>query len=67
MTLLFKRKILATGDSLAVSLPKEVVSTHKLKKGAEVYVISDAMDEDGFLVIDLMGRTREEIWRLLKE
>jgi len=67
MTTLFKRKILQVGDSLGITIPEEVVLTYKVKKGQQIYLMTDAFDEEGFIVIDVLGRNRDEIWKLLKE
>ena len=67
MTTLFKRKVLRIGDSLGITIPEEIIQTHKVKKGQEAYIMTDAIDEEGFIVIDLLGRGRDEIWKLLKE
>jgi len=66
MTTLFKRKVLRVGGSLGITIPEEVISTYKVKKGQNLYIMTDAIDEEGFIVIDLMGRNRDEIWKLLK-
>ena len=67
MTILFKRKVLQVGDSLGITIPEEMVQTHKIKKGQEVYIMTDAIEEEGFIVVDLLNRSRDEIWKLLKE
>ena len=67
MTTLFKRKVLQVGDSLGITIPEEVVQTHKIKKGQYVYIMTDAIDEEGFVIIDVLNRSRDEIWKLLKE
>ena len=67
MTTLFKRKVLRVGDSLGITIPDEVVQTHKIKKGQQIYIMTDVIDEEGFIVVDVFGRGRDEIWKLLKE
>ena len=64
MPILFKRKILQIGDSIGVTIPEEIVKTYKLKKGEDVYLITDGIE--GFCLIDLMRQTRDEIWKMLE-
>lgn len=67
MPTIFKRKILKVGDSLGLTIPDSIVKTYGLKRGDKISVISDALDEDGLLVIDIKGRTNEELWSVIRE
>jgi len=63
----FKRKILKIGDSLGITIPKPILKGNDVKKGMSVYMMTDVLDEEGFLVVDLKGRSWKEIYRLLVE
>jgi len=66
-TIFSKRKILKVGDALGITIPKSIIVTHSLKKGDRISVISDVVDyADGLVVIDLKGRSVEELWELMK-
>ena len=66
MANILKRKVLRVGDALGITIPKSVVDTYGLVRGEYIYIITDGLDTDGFLVIDLGKRNLEEIKNLLK-
>lgn len=55
------------GDSLGLTIPDSIVKTYGIKRGDKISVISDALDEDGLLVIDIKGRGNEELWKIIRE
>lgn len=63
MVVMFKRKILQVGDSLGITIPDDIVKTYKIKKGEKRFVVSGVVD--GFLLVELAGKSRDEIWREL--
>jgi len=68
MATIFKRKVLQVGDSLGITIPETIAKTYKIEKGATIYLVADGTDDvDGFLLVDLMGRDRDEIWKLMRE
>jgi len=67
MPTIFKRKVLKVGGSLGLTIPDSIVKTYDLKRGDEISVVSDGLDEDGLLVIDIKGRTNEELWKIIRE
>ena len=66
MANILKRKVLRVGDALGITIPKSVVDTYGLVRGEYIYIITDGLDTDGFLVIDLGKRKLEQIKKLLK-
>ncbi len=67
MPTIFQRKVLKVGGSLGLTIPDSIVKTYDIKQGDKINVVSDILDEDGLLVIDIKGRTNEELWRIIKE
>jgi len=61
-----KRRIVGVGDSLGITIPKDIAETYNLKKGNIIYIITDAIEED-FLLIDLKKRSKEELLKLISE
>ncbi len=67
MPTIFKRKVLKVGDSLGLTIPDSIVKTYDIKRGDKISVISDSLDEDGLLVLDIRGRSNEELWEIIRE
>jgi len=68
MATIFGRKMLQIGDSLGITIPEEIIKTYNLKKGNKIFLIADGLDDaDGFLLIDLMDRDINELWKLMRE
>lgn len=67
MPTMSKRRVLEIGDSLGITIPKDIINSYLLKKGDNITVIADALDVDGFIVVDIKGRGVQELWKLLKE
>ena len=57
---ILKRKILRVGDALGITLPKSIVDSYGLEKGADIFIITDAVDEK-FLFVDLGKRNIVEL------
>jgi antitoxin component of MazEF toxin-antitoxin module len=62
---ILQRKILQVGDALGITIPKSVVDTYGLKKGAVIYLVTDGVDCEDFLIVDLSNRTIKELADLL--
>lgn len=67
MPTIFKRKVLKIGGSLGLTIPDSIIKTYGIKQGDKINVISDGLDEDGLLVIDIKGRGNDELWKIIKE
>lgn len=67
MPLTFKRKIIQVGSSLGVTIPADIINSYNLKKGDWINILSDAVDREGFITIDLRGRDKKELWRILND
>lgn len=55
------RKIIKVGDSIAITLPKDMMDTYNLKVGDDVTIIIDReidniLDDDYIIVIDMKHR-----------
>jgi len=64
MPVMFKRKILQVGDSLGITIPEDIVKSYNIKRGEIHHVISDVVD--GFLLVDLEGRSVDKLWKEIK-
>jgi len=67
MPLPFKRKIIKVGSTLGITIPKPFIDRFSLKKGNQVNLVSDALDYEDFIIIDLHGRDKKELLRILNE
>lgn len=68
--LFIRRKITKMGDSLGMSLPKDLVNTYNLKEGEYLTIIFDAdmdssMGDHYLMVVDLKGRKGDDLWTTL--
>jgi antitoxin component of MazEF toxin-antitoxin module len=63
----YKRKVIEIGDSLGITIPKDVAFTYDLKAGTYMTIIFDQESDDDYLVIlDMKNRDRDELWKLMR-
>ena len=61
MPVVFKRKISKVGTSLGVTIPTDILKSYGLKAGDEIFIVSDALESDDFILIDLRHKTKEDV------
>ena len=64
----YRRKVIEIGDSVGITIPKDVAYTYDLKPGTYMTIIFDQDSDDDYLVIlDMMkDRGRDELWKLMR-
>ena len=61
------RKVVGVGTSLGLIIPKELEKSVGLEKGQKITIMTNVIEDvDNFIIIDLQGRSREELWKILR-
>ena len=61
MPVIFERTITRIGTSLGVTIPSDILKSYNLKKGDSIFIISDGLDSDDYILIDLRHKSKEDV------
>lgn len=64
MPVLFERKITKIGTSLGITIPTDILKSYNLKAGDSIFIVSDALDSDDFILVDLRHKNKDDVLKM---